>query len=126
MTKEQAKEFLPIITAFAEGKTIEAKGNDNTWNEVRYPSFGNGPENYRIKPVSEYCPFKNAEECWKEMEKHQPFGWIKFKNPKENGRLHFETIKDDGVFFDSIVFTFKEVLEYYVFVDDSPFGVKKG
>ena len=36
MTKEEAKELLPIITAFSEGKTIEVKGNDNTWDEVRY------------------------------------------------------------------------------------------
>ena len=26
-----------------------------------------------------YRPFKSQEECWNEMQKHQPFGWIKSK-----------------------------------------------
>ena len=32
-----------------------------------------------IKPKQGYRPFKNAEECWQEMMKHQPFGWVKMK-----------------------------------------------
>lgn len=124
MTKEQAKEFLPIITAFAEGKSIEVKDDDGKWMEVFYPAFRNAPENYRIKPRSEYRPFKNAEECWKEMEKHSHFGWVKRKN-EENTYRHFEAIKNNGMSLDSLNITFKEVLDYYVFVDDSPFGVKE-
>ena len=39
MTREQAKELLPIIQAFAEGKTIQVWAND-TWQDEEYPSFG--------------------------------------------------------------------------------------
>lgn len=44
MTKEEAKELLPIITAFAEGKAIEVKGSYGEWVEVISPDFGNGPK----------------------------------------------------------------------------------
>ena len=29
-----------------------------------------------------YLPFKNKEECWAEMQKHQPFGWVMEKKDK--------------------------------------------
>lgn len=31
MNREQAKELLPIIQAFAEGKTIQVKASDGLW-----------------------------------------------------------------------------------------------
>lgn len=124
MTKEEAKELLPVITAFAEGETIEVKGSYGEWVEVISPDFGNGPENYRIKSVPKYRPFNNAEECWQEMQKHQPFGWIKFRK-QEDGYIHFETIRDAGIYFDSLDVTFKDAFDYYTFIDDSPFGIKE-
>lgn len=49
MNREQAKEFLPIITAYAEGKTIQI--NDYYgWHDMPDPVFNNLPEYYRIKP----------------------------------------------------------------------------
>lgn len=86
MTKEEAKEFYPILQAFAEGRVIECRtkpgtisaGIPNEWTEMKEIGFWNGIE-YRIKPESKYRPFKDAEECWTEMLKHQPFGWIKCK-----------------------------------------------
>lgn len=124
MTEKEAKELLPIITAFAEGKRIEVKGSYGEWVEVISPDFGNGPKNYRIKSIPKYRPFKNAEECWAEMQKHQPFGWIKFKS-KENGYIHFEVARDDGIYFESLNVSFKEAVEYYTFIDGSPFGIKE-
>ena len=86
MTKE-AKEFYPILQAFAEGRVIECrtkpsslKGSDtpNGWTEMKKLDFWPNTE-YRIKPKPKYRPFINAEECWQEMQKHQPFGWVKLK-----------------------------------------------
>lgn len=125
MKKDQAKELLPIITAFAEGKTIEVKNRKNEWNEMDDPHFDGDPKVYRIKPEPKYRPFESAKECWDEMQKHQPFGWIKFKNKNEDGYIHFETVRNDGIFFDSVSFTFKEAFEYYTFIDESPFGRKE-
>ena len=85
MTREEAKVFLPIIQEFAEGKVIECRtkpslveGTDvpNDWTEMKEIEFWNNTE-YRIKPEQKFRPFKNEEECWQEMLKHQPFGWVK-------------------------------------------------
>lgn len=124
MTKEEAKELLPIITAFAEGNSIEVKGSYGEWVEVTSPDFGNGPKNYRIKSTPKYRPFKNVEECLKEMENHSHFGWIKLKN-EESVYKHFEEINNDGVGSDSIIIIFEEALNHCIFVDGSPFGIKE-
>lgn len=55
MTRQEAIAFLPLIKAFAEGKTIQF--NDNTlsdprWRDVDDPSFSHDVEYYRIKPES--------------------------------------------------------------------------
>lgn len=63
---------MPIIKAFAEGKTIQFRERD-----IEEPSFDGCINEYRIKPELKYRPFKNQEECWEEMLKHQPFGWLR-------------------------------------------------
>ena len=91
MTREEAKVLLPIIQAFAEGRVIECRtkpslieGSDvpNDWAEMKEIEFWNNIE-YHIKPEPIYRPFVNAEECWKEMLKHKPFGWVIKKREKK-------------------------------------------
>ena len=125
MTKDQAKELLPIIMAFAEGKTIEVKNRKNEWNEMDDPHFDGDPKVYRIKPKPKYRPFKNAEECWKEIQKHECFGWIRFKNRTEDGYIHIEAVRNNGIFFTSLHIDFENALGYYTFIDGSPFGRKE-
>lgn len=74
MDRQQAKELLPIIQAFAEGRAIELKDSYGKWVESDLLAFDLSPKNYRIKRGPEYRPFKDAVECWQEMQKHQPFG----------------------------------------------------
>ncbi len=124
MTRDRIKKLLPIITAFAEGKTIEVKDANNKWGEITDPYFDGDPEAYRIKQESKYRPFESAEECWKEMQKHQPFGWIKFKG-EEEGYIHCEGIEDSGIFYNSTKWTFECMFNDFAFVDGSPFGIKK-
>lgn len=52
MNREEAKQLLPIIQAFAEGKTIQYGSADGThWADVEEPSFGARTDwKYRIKP----------------------------------------------------------------------------
>ena len=76
MNRKEAAVLLPIIQAYAEGETIQSrciKGDTSLWYDEEDPSFDEDFE-YRIKPEPKFCPFKNAEECWTEMKKHQPFG----------------------------------------------------
>lgn len=80
MTREEAKEMLPIIQAFAEGKEIEfrSKGFDEEWKKVNeIPGLSYSSFDYRVKSEPKYRPFKDADECWQEMLKHQPLGWYR-------------------------------------------------
>ena len=133
MNRNQAKEFYPILQAFAEGKVIESRtkpslieGSDvpNDWTEMKEIEFWNNIE-YRIKPESTYRPFKDKEECWQEMLKHQPFGWV-----KRNG--YYYNIIAIGVISVTIIgsegniarVNYSDLLSRYSFVDGTPFGVK--
>lgn len=126
MTRKEAKQLLPIIQAFAEGKEIESrciKGDKSLWYDDEEPSFDNDLE-YRIKPEPKYRPFKAAEECWQEMQKHQPFGWLKDKN---DGHRTLITVVDneDMMALNGITgWDFLSIMNMYVFADGTPFGIK--
>lgn len=138
MDRNQAKEFYPILQAYAEGKIIETrrkpsvvKGTDvpNDWTEMKEIEFWINIE-YRIKPNSKakakFRPFANAEECWKEMQKHQPFGWIKSKNNATISKYMFiDRLQDENASINNIEFTYNELFKYYIFIDGQSFGVKE-
>lgn len=114
---------------FAEGKTIQVWAND-TWQDEEYPSFGE-LSLFRIKPEPKYRPFRNVEECWNEMLKHRPFGWLK---SKKNGSVgHVSTIYTEKDVVVSLIietnekrhFSPSEVIDDYVFSDGTPFGIKE-
>lgn len=96
MTRQEAKELLYIIQSFAESK---------------------------IKPETKYRPFKNQEECWEEMQKHQPFGWIKCGERLINiisigaGITVHNGISNCG-------YSFKTAISLR-FADGTPFGIKE-
>lgn len=52
MNKNNAAEFIPLVQALSEGKTIQFKlTTDDKWVESLNPSFDSFlPRNYRIKP----------------------------------------------------------------------------
>ena len=120
MNRNQAKELLPVIKAFSEGKDIETKTGSG-WISIENMSFAGNPDSYRIKLEPKYRPFKGAEECWNEMQKHQPFAWVKEKHSDryslitEVNRLSIK-VKEGCLFTDSV--------KYYTFADGTPFGVK--
>lgn len=113
MTREEAKELLPIIQAFAEGRTIQLFGRDG-WTDLYKDFIFDISYRYRIKPEPKYRPFKDADECWQEMLKHQPFGWIKYK--EENKYTTCCNIDNNC--------DFELDFEEYIFADGTPFGIK--
>lgn len=127
MTRNEVKELLPIMQAFAEGKTIEERiiGTDN-WIETDEIYGGrNNDYDYRVKPTPKYRPFKNAEECWAEMLKHTPFGWV--ESLKSNTMYEIQCLKRGGggkiYSYDDIFFSnFEEFFKNYKFADGAPFG----
>lgn len=123
MNREQAKELLPIIQAFAEGKTIEirsnSKYNPGEWIETATPTFDIKSHEYRIKPEPKYRPFKDKEECWQEMLKHKPFGWIEDKEANEYFNVQCIASGDKAIDL------YTRLLKRCVFIDGTPFGIKE-
>lgn len=133
MTREEAKAFYPILQAFAEGKVIETRTDPNVvgkgledmnyWTEMNEIEHWNNIQ-YRVKPEPTYRPFANAEECWAEMLKHEPFGWVK---DKETHKFLVCKALGNILFFIGIgdkPYNYNEVLRDYTFADGTPFGVK--
>ena len=131
MTKEEVKELLPIMQAFAEGDEIQYRNNYNEWIDVKTGEglcFTRPSSCYRIKPVPKYRPFKSQEECWQEMLQHRPFGWIK---SNEDGHYAMVTTVDDieGEKYIAIsgnnLWSFDDTINNYTFADGTPFGIKE-
>ena len=125
MNRKEAKELMPIIQAFAEGKTIQYYDSlidIADWEDCENPNFENLTYKFLIKPETTYRSFKDAEECWQEMQKHKPFGWVKstlFKDlalVKRITTLYVEINRD--------IIDYKDALEKFTFADDNKFGVK--
>ena len=127
MTREEAKILLPIIQAYADGKTIESRcinGDKSLWYDDEDPSFDDDFE-YRLKSEPRFRPFKDAEECWNEMQKHQPFGWVKrngyYYNIVSTDITSVRIINNKGAI---IIVPFINLLSSYTFVDGTQFGIK--
>lgn len=121
MTREEAKKFYPILQAYAEGKVIQVNYQTGGWEDCTEPLFNGKPRNYRIKPEIKYRPFKNADECWQEMLKHQPFGWT---CDTFNIRDCITRVTNSGIVYEKNMMCFENVFNKVKFPDGTPFGVK--
>lgn len=134
MSRQQVKDLTPIIQAFAEGKKIEFRElGYKYWKELTNPAFNLNIYEYRIKPEPKYRPFKDAEECWQEMLKHQPFGWAK-KTCGNCNFLHIMELYSTGIVINNVdnFGCFKNLIKTYnvafvetTFADGTPFGIKE-
>ena len=115
MTREEAKKKAEVMMAYANGKEVEFLDPLGNWSSVVDPFFNWNMFEYRIKQRPTYRPFKDKEECWKEMQKHQPFGWVKHKSDEH---LTCLAAVDNGTDF---IRAFKVV----TFADGTPFGIKE-
>ena len=124
MNRQEAKELLPIIQAFAKGRPIEYQDSYEKWVESDIMAFDLSPENYRIKREPKYRPFANAEECWQEMKKHEPFGWLKHKT--DNVYSFISKIDKDCCYFAvNVYWGFDTLFKTKTFIDGAPFGIKE-
>ena len=131
INKETIQKLNPLFQAIAEGKTIQVESGDD-WMDIDFGGEGVNastlitcPECYRIKPEAKYRSFKNAEECWQEMSKHQPFGWIKCKE----GYFNIVYVDNDYAGLadpdgSSILLASKNSYQDNTFYDGTPFGMK--
>lgn len=132
MTREELKKVMPILTAFVDGKTIQnyLRGSGK-WiavgEHLDMSDLIAWSSDYRIKPEPKYRPFKNAEECWNEMQKHQPFGWIKSKDDSTINKFMFiDSVGNDAAnICTSCYFSYNKLAERYIFADGVAFGMKE-
>ena len=133
MTREEAKRRAELYSALAEGKIIQFKQENGEWTDLKTDLMCGiaGSFRYRIKPEPKYRPFKTQKECWQEMLKHQPFGWLK---SKKNGRFscigevswsdEFETVHIALSTSESLSRSANSMFDEYTFADGTPFGTK--
>ena len=128
MNRKEAEELSPFIKAFGEGKDIEMRSKNphaqlNGWAKMDEFIFGNFE--YRIKPEPKYRPFKDAEECWQEMLKHHPLGFVK---DKQDGHYVLITCVNDDTCGMSLngnaTWSLSGIMDLFTFADGVPFGVK--
>ena len=133
MTKEEANEAIKVMTAFVNGKTIQ-RLDDDGWVDTN-PEFDWSRWKYRVKPESKYRPFKDKGECWQEMQKHHPFGWVldKLENFQHLALVYScdsnscDSDNGDrvGLSVAAISIDFEQMLKEFKFADDTPFGIKE-
>ncbi len=130
MNREEARRAAEVMLACADGKKIErCYFGSSVWEETDSPEWNFALCSYRVKSEPKYRPFKNAEECWNEMLKHQPFGWVKSKANDIMYAIH-AMANDTALIADyegegHIFCEYKELFSDYKFIDGSPFGVKE-
>ena len=125
MNRSEAKDLLSIIQAFVEGRKIEYRElGEEHWSETTTPTFDIESNEYRIKPEPKYRPFKDKEECWQEMKKHEPVGWVKYKT--DDVYSFICKVEEDRCYFAvNVYWAFDTILEKYTFADGTPFGIKE-
>ena len=135
MTVQEIREAAKVMEAYANGKEIQCNDNhlgNGEWVATDNPSFNWDKYAYRIKPKSQYRPFKTQEECWNEMLKHQPFGWVK---SKDKGYFHLiglvqwaSELEDVMIIFatsEQLARSSRSLFEDYIFADGTPFGIRE-
>ena len=68
-----------------------------------------------------YRPFRNNKECWDEMQKHQPVGWLIGKVSGLPTFIPF--VLYNSLFIHDTKLTYEEAMGQYTFADGTPFGV---
>ena len=127
MKRSDTADCIKVMQAYVEGKQIQYK-DDEVWIDIDDPDWDWHNWEYRIKPEPNYRPFRDVEECWQEMQRHRPFGWIKNKN---NG--HYAMITKVNADFDKKhiaisginIWTLSETMCDYTFADGEPFGINE-
>lgn len=74
-----------------------------------------------IEEKAEYRPFKNKEECWNEMLKHQPFMWV----VSALGFMWIDNVNNEGVRFRNSLWYYERSFRELKFADGTPFGIKE-
>ena len=126
MTREEAKRRAELYWALGDGKAIQVQNPVTCeWKylDINQIDGFNEELKYRIKPEPKCRPFKSKEECWNEMLKHQPFGWV--KEISSEMLYLINGISNMSIVIMEDINSFKEAMNIYEFKDGTPFGIKE-
>ena len=79
-----------------------------------------------------YRPFKDAHECWNEMLRHYPFGYVKYNDNGDDNDEYY-SIQSLGDNYDYPIclhdyangkLSYDFLFDYFRFADGTPFGIK--
>ena len=120
------EEMISIIRAHMDGKSIEFRRTDGNypqeWTLCDDVKWNFGACDYRVKPEPQYRPHKDADEFWYAVQEHG--SWIRTKDFTRLVQVH--DIYDRGCLIFTVMLTYNELFERYVWADDgSPCGVKE-
>lgn len=139
MTVIRAKELIPVLQAYSEGRPFQYKARDTgKWCYWNYSfcsecSFSYDVE-YRIPPKAEepqYRPFEYTAELILHYQQHfnavcppyaEPLIWVKNKN---DNRYLVTGYDEKCILIEDIWKDMKDLFNDYVFLDGSPCGMKK-
>lgn len=114
------KPFIFVCTGMETGycDNMEYFMNQNTFREITVDDILN-----IVIDKPKYRPFETADECWNEMLKHHPFGWL--VNLKYEYRVASRHLANNAISLSNgSSHKFSEVFEEYTFADGTPFGIK--
>ena len=102
------------MTVFTEHENREITADEILSLEITEPS---------------YRPFKDKDECWNEMQKHQPLGWL---ISKESRNYIYVSKVSTSITSNYALIVLKDIELYadsafnnYTFLDGTPFGIKE-
>ncbi len=117
--------FCDIMNAYLKGKAIQYQNETGEWVDYNDPEWDFN-KNYRIKP--DVKPFENAGECFLEIRKHEPFGWLKSKVSGDYACINYISLylSSVNISYYNITKTYsmEECLDLFEFTDGTPFGKK--
>ena len=100
------------------------KAKKELFNKIAKAGYTWNADTLELEKIElKYRPFKNKEECWEEMQKHQPFGWLK----APHGKFFIIGTRNDEVAFgiNDNWHDYNYVFNNYTFADGTLFGIKE-
>lgn len=107
-----------------EGKEIKYGDDMKCFTEHEYREISAEEIlSLKLTESTTYRPFRTQEECWQEMLKHQPFGWIK----RPYGELFcIDKVLNNRIEFCRTSCKFEGCIDLkFTFPDGTPFGIKE-
>ena len=124
MTREEARKAAEIMLAYANGENIQfSQKGVGYWASCEDPVFNFNFIDYRVKSKPKYRPFKDGDECFEEMRKHEPFGWLKSKS--ENYKTSIIDADSTYIGINNYCHTYEYAFSNFEFIDGTPFGIKE-